>query len=414
MDVPRPRPRSRRPIVYMALGALALVAAVAALGQLGRAAPVVERATVRVEEVHRGPMRREVRAPGALVPVEVRWITAETAGRVERLFVRRGASVKAGADLLELANPDVNLESLEADRQLAAAEAQLVEVRTALEGQRLQQAAALSALRSERAEAERLAAANEDLGRRGFASGAEVARSGERRAELEERLALEERRLRVIDGALGERVAAERAQVARLRDVAAFRRRQLERMRVRAVVDGVVHELPLELGQWVTPGALLARLAAGSALRADLRVPETLAKDVLPGQPVDVDTRNGIVPGKVARVAPSARDGAVVVEVDLEGPLPPGARADLSIDGTILVEQLDDVLYVARPAGAMPGGTMLLYRLAPGGETAEGVKVRLGRASATTIELTEGLAAGDRVVLSDMTGAEGAERVRLR
>jgi multidrug efflux pump subunit AcrA (membrane-fusion protein) len=413
VDVPRKRPRSRRSL-WIAGASAAAIAAAAGLARAGRAAPVVERATIRIDEVRRGPMLRQVRAPGSLVPVEVRLITADSAGRVERLLVRRGASVAADTALLELSNPDVNLQSLEAERQLAAAEAQLVELRNTLEGQRLQQVALLASLRAERAEAERRAGADAQLAGKGFASEAEAARSAERRAELDERLGVEERRLTLLGEGLAERSAAWRAQIAKLRDVAAFRRRQLEGLRVRAGAEGVVHELPLELGQWVTPGQLLARLAVGAGLRADLRVPEAQAKDVAVGQPVDVDTRNGIAPGRVARIAPSAHDGSVTVEVDLPGGPPPGARADLSVDGEILVERLADVLYLGRPVGAVPGGRMALYRLSADGSAAERVTVRLGRASATTIELADGLAAGDRVVLSDMAGANGAESVRLR
>jgi HlyD family secretion protein len=412
MDVPRNRTPSRKPLLAVGAGVLAAIAITVALAGLSRAAPVVDRSGLRVDEVKRGPFVRSVRAAGALVPMNVRWITAETAGRVERLHVRRGAAVKAGDPLME--NPDVHLQALEAERQLASAEAELVGLRTQLGTDALAQESLLETLRAELAEARRQAQAAERLRAGGNASDAETARALEKRDELERRVVLEARRAEVLKGGLADRARAQRGQIEKLRGVARFRNAQLEHMALVAPSAGVLQELPLELGQWVTPGQLLAKIAEPGLLRADLRVPEMLAGELSPGLEAEIDTRAGTFPGRVARIAPAALQGTVVVEVEPTGPLPPGARADLSVDGVVFIERLEDVLYVGRPVGAQPGGTMELYRLSSDGSAAERVRVRVGRTSAAAIELQGGLAEGDRVVLSDLPGAEGAERVRMR
>jgi multidrug efflux pump subunit AcrA (membrane-fusion protein) len=416
VDVPRTRPpqRLRRPLVLAAAGAAVLIGVTVGIGGLSRAAPVIDRASVRIDEVKRGPMVRSIRAPGTLVPVNVRWLTAQTAGRVERLHVRRGAPVSPSDVVLELANPDVDLQALESERQLASAEAELVQLRTQLGTDRLAQESALETLRAERAEARRQAAVVASLLAKGHLSELEAARAREKAEELDARVALEARRLKVIGAGLADRVAAQRQQIEKLERIVRFRRDQIAAQKVAAGADGVVQELPLELGQWVVPGQLLAKVAAPGALRADLRVSETLAGEIAPGHDAEIDTRNGVVRGRVTRIAPAASQGTVTVEVELLDPLPQGARPDLSVDGVVLLERLDDVLQVSRPAHAQPGATVELYRLAPDGGTAERVRVKLGRTSATVVELTDGLAEGDRVVLSDVPGAEGAAKVRMR
>jgi multidrug efflux pump subunit AcrA (membrane-fusion protein) len=414
VDVPRAKRRSYRAPLLAAAGAVALGAATLGVSRLERAAPQVERASVRIDEVHRGLLVRTVKGPGSLVPRHIRWITADTAGRVERILARPGARLAAGAAILELDNPDVHLQALEAERQLAGAEAELVNLRSTLEAQRLAQEAALATLRTDRAEAERRRGTNRRLLATSAISELEARLADERADELARRVELEQRRLAVMAEGQRDRVAAQRDQVEKLRAVARFRREQVEHMRVRAGEPGVLQELPLELGQWVTPGVLLAKMAQPGDLRAELRIPETVAKDVAPGQRAEIDLRTAEVPGRVTRVAPAAREGTVLVEVELDGAPPPGARADLAVDGTVELERLPDVLYVGRPAAAQPGATVELYRVARDGSTAERVRVELGRASATAIELRRGLAEGDRVVLSEITGAEGAPKVRFR
>jgi hypothetical protein len=320
----------------------------------------------------------------------------------------------ASTPIIELTNPDVNLQALEAERQLASAEAELVNLRSTLEAQRLSQEAALATLRTDSAETQRKRATSRRLLETGAISEMEARLIEDRAAELAQRIKLEEKRLSVMSEGQRDRIAAQRQQVEKLRGVARFRREQVDRMRVRAGEAGVLQELPLELGQWVTPGLLLAKVAQPGDLRAELRVPEVLAKDVAPGQRVDIDLRTGHVPGHVTRVAPGARDGTVLVEVDLDQAPPPGARADLSVDGTVEIERMADVLYIARPAGAQAESTVELYRLDADGDTAKRVRVRLGRTSVNTIEVREGLAEGERVVLSDIAAVEGATKVRLR
>jgi ABC-type lipoprotein export system ATPase subunit/multidrug resistance efflux pump len=348
---------------------VAVASAAFAVSRVERAAPSVERAAVRVDEVRRGPLLRAVKGPGTLVPRHVRWLSADTAGRVERILVRPGAAVQPETVLMELANPDVNLQALEAERQLASAEAELVNLRSTLEAARLAQEAALATLRTERAEADRRAGTNERLRATGAISDLEARQADEKADELRRRVKLEEQRLGVMADGLRDRLAAQRSQVDKLRAVARFRSEQVERMRVRAGEAGLLQDLPLELGQWVTPGVVLARVARPGELKAELRVPETLAKDVAPGQRAEIDLRTATVPGQVVRVAPAAREGSVLVEVELEGTPPPGARADLQVDGTIELERVPSALFVGRPAGAQPESTVELYRVAADGAT---------------------------------------------
>ena len=413
MDIARPK-RSNRPRYYIAAGVVLAIAAVTwGLGRMGRAAPSLDKGSVWVDEVKRGAMLRAVRGPGTLVPEHIRWITADTAGRVERIHVRPGTPVKADTVLMELANPDVLLQALEAERQLANAEAAYLELKSTLEGQRLVQQATLVTLQTELGDAKRRATADEQLEAQKLASKIEAEATRSRAAELTSRVALEQQRLQVISNGAQERLAAQRRQVEKLRAVADFRHKQVESMRVRATGDGVLQEMPLELGQWVTPGMLLAKVAQPDQLKAELRIPETQARDVVIGLTAEIDTRNGVVSGRVSRMDPAARDGAVKIDVALEGPLPKGARPDLSVEGSVLLEKLPDVLYLGRPAGAQPESTVELFRLVEDG-VAERVKVRLGRASVNTIEVREGLAAGDRVVLSDMSQWDNVERVKLQ
>nr|WP_286202744.1 HlyD family efflux transporter periplasmic adaptor subunit [Comamonas sp. JC664] len=359
-------------------------------------------------------MVRQVKGAGTLVPEYIRWLTADTAGRVERIHVRPGAAVTADTLLLELTNPDVQLQALEAERQLASVEADLIQVRMELETQRLAQEATVATLVNESAEAGRRAEANEDLFGKALIGDLEVRQTREKAAELRRRLALEEKKLVVVASSMKEQLAAQQGQVDRLKAVARFRRAQVESMKVVAGEDGVLQELPLELGQWVTPGVLLAKVVKPERLKAELRIAETQARDIQPGLKALVDTRNGVVEGEVARVAPAASQGTVRVEVSLPAELPRGARPDLTVEGTVELERLGDVLSVGRPAGAQPNATMALFRLMPGSDEAVRVPVQLGRGSVNAVEVLQGLQEGDQVVLSDMAAWDAVERVRLR
>jgi len=414
MDIPRPKPKRRhlRSVAAVALVA-ALVATTVALGRLKRAPPSVDKAAVWVGEVKRGEMIRAVRGPGALVPEHIRWLTADTAGRVERISLRPGTPVTGDTVLLELSNPDVLLQALEAERQLANAEALRLELKASLETQALSQRALLATLQTDLSDARRKAEVDQALAQKQFASKVEADLTRDRAAELTARLALENQRLGVLTRSAAERLAAQASEIEKLRAVVAFRRQQVASLKVKAGGGGVLMDLPLELGQWVTPGTLLAKVVKPDELKAELRIPETQAKDVALGQRAEVDTHNGVVAGAVSRIEPAAKDGAVKVEVSLTGPLPKGARPDLTVEGAIELERLPNVLYVGRPAGAQPEEPLELFRVGAG-DLAEKVKVQFGRASVNTIEVKAGLSEGDRVVLSDMSSWDSMETVRLK
>jgi HlyD family secretion protein len=414
MDIARPKPRRSPRVLYAVGAAVALAAVTAFLGRLQRAAPSVERSSLWIDQVKRGDMLRAVRGPGTLVPEQIRLITAETAGRVEKIALRPGAAVQVGTELLELSNPDVQLQALEAERQLASAQAELLNLKSTLEAQNLSQRASLATLRTDLAEARRRATANEKLVSEHLASDYENRQTAERADELVSRMKLEQDRLEVMEQGMRDRLSAQRAQIDKLRAVAEFRRQQVESMQVKSTGNGVLQELPLELGQWVTPGTLLARVVEPDKLKAELHIPETQAKDLARGQRAQVDTRNGIVPGTVSRIAPAASQGTVLVEIALEGTLPKGARPDLTVEGTVELEKLNGVLYVGRPAGAQPEQAMELFRVDASGDEAARTRVKLGRASVNSVEVQDGLREGDRVVLSDMSNWDGAERIKLK
>ena len=414
MDIVREKPKSRKKYFY-GLGALAAVVTVTvALSNLEPAAPTVERATLWIDSVARGTMIRQVRAPGTLVPEQMRYIPAVTAGRIEQVHVRPGTPVFANTVLLELSNPEVQLELLSAQQQLTAAEAALVSLRTNLETSRLNQQGVVAQIKSQYQEAKRQAAVIAELDQKGLSSTNEAARAKDQAVELEERLKVEQDRLRVQSASINEQVALQENQVRRLRAIAAFQQDRVQSMKVTAGADGVLQEMALEPGQWVNPGTILGRVAQPGRLKAVLRVPETQAKDVALGQPTAVDTRNGIATGRVMRIDPSSQNGTVQVEVALEGELPRGARPDLSVDGTIEIERLTDVMYVGRPAYGQAESTVGLFRLEPDGKTARRANVKLGRSSVNTIEVVQGLNVGDRVIISDMSQWDNQDRIRLK
>jgi multidrug efflux pump subunit AcrA (membrane-fusion protein) len=362
-------------------------------------------------------MVRQVRAPGTLVPEQIRLVSALTAGRVEALPVRVGTAVTADQVLLKLSNPDVQLEALSADRQLTASEAAEVNLRTSLATSRLQQAGALATVRTQYQEARRTSEMNDTLAARQFATRMEQARASDQVKELAERMGIEKQRLAILDGALDRQVALQHAEVERMRAIARFQADRVASMEVKPGGSGVLQELPLELGQWVTPGQVLAKVAEPGRLKAVLRVPETQVRDVAVGQPVAVDTRNGaagVIRGHVLRIDPAVQNGTVNVEVALDSPLPAGARSDLSVDGTIEIERLPDVLHASRPAYGEASGLVNLFRLSPTGDEATRVKVRLGRSSVNAVEILDGLKAGDKIVISDMSAWETADRVRIK
>jgi len=416
MDIARPdiaQKKRRRRLVLGATAAIVVLAVSLGLSRLRPAAPTVD-STVWIEEVKRGPMLRQVRGIGTLVPEEIRWIAATTDGRVERLVVLPGTPVKADTVLLELTNPEVELAALDALSQQGAAEAALAELKVRLESQRLNQEADLARVQSESRQARLKADTDDVLAKQGLVADLNRKLSAVAAEEMVKREAVEQKRLSIADEAIRAQLAVQQAQVEQRRALARLRRSQLDGLKVRAGLDGMLQQMPVEVGQRVAAGTNLARISQPEHLKAVVRINETQARDVQIGQPATIDTRNGVVPGRVARVDPAVQNGTVTVDVALLGPLPKGARPDLTVDGTIELERLANVLYVGRPAQGQPETTVGLFRLLPGTNEAQRVKVELGRASVSTIEVRSGLAEGDRVILSDTSAWDAHDRIRLR
>jgi multidrug efflux pump subunit AcrA (membrane-fusion protein) len=359
-------------------------------------------------------MVRQVRGPGTLVPEQILYLSAVTGGRVEKIHVRPGEKVTANTLILEMSNPDVQLEALSAEQQLSAAEAALVNLKTTLETERLNQEGTVATTQQQYNEAKRNADVANGLDTKGLLSPVEVGNARDRATEAKKRLEVETQRLAVMSKSIDEQIELQQQQVARLRAIAEFQRKRVESMQLHAGADGVLQDMDLQPGQWVQPGTLLAKVAQPGRLKAVLQIPETQAKDVALGQPAAIDTRNGIVKGHVVRMDPSAHNGTVTVDVALDGALPPGARPDLSVDGTIEVERLKNVLYVGRPAYGQAESTVGLFKLTPDGKEAVRVNVKLGRSSVNTIEVVQGLNVNDKVIISDMSAWDSHDRVRLR
>jgi HlyD family secretion protein len=395
-------------------GALGILLITLGLSRLKPAAPSVDRATVWVDAVKRGPMLRQVRGLGTLVPEDIRWIAATTESRVERIVILPGTTVKAETVILELTNPELEQTALEAELQLRAAEAQLSSERVRLESVRLDQEAAAARVQSEFHQAKLRADTDEQLARQGLVADLTRQLSHVAAEELSHRNEVEAQRLAINADSIRAQLAFQQAQVDQRRALARLRRSQVQALHVPAGIDGVLQLVPVEVGQRVAPGTNLARVARPDRLKAVVRIIETQAKDVQPGQVASIDTRNGVAEGHVARVDPSVQNGTVSVDITFDGAaLPKGARPDLTVDGTIELERLADVMFMARPAQGQPDSQVGLFRLVPGTSEAVRVKVRLGRASVNTIEVLDGLAVGDNVVLSDTSAWDAYDRIRL-
>lgn len=396
-----------------AAGAVALVLAGVLLVRLDPAVPAVDRATVLVDEVRRGTLVQEVRGPGVLVPERVRIVSALTAGRVDRVLAEPGQTVEPGTVLLELSNPDVELEALQAQRQLTAAHGELMSLRRSLGTELLQQEAAVAAARADWLDARRQAVVDSTLAARELISRNDALRSAEQAEAKAEKLRTERERTELLRETMSDQVLVQEEQVDRLRSIREYQARRVASMRVTAGETGVLQDLTLEVGQWVQSGTVLARVARPGRLRAELRVPQTQARDLQPGQRALVDTRREIVPGRVKRVDPNVQNGSVLVEVTLEGELPAGARPDLSVDGSIEVRRLEDVLHVQRPPAVQAESRAGVFVLEGDGGVARRTSVRFGAGSVDRIAVEDGLRAGDRVIVSDMSRWDDEERVRI-
>ena len=416
MDIARPdllEKKKKRRLVWAGVGATAVVLLTLGVSRLKPAAPSVERATVVIDTVQRGEMVREVRGLGTLVPEDIRWIPALTEASVERRVLLPGTIVKPDSVILELSNPEVLTLAQDADSQARAAEARYTELKVRLQSQLLDQKAVAARVAAESRQARLQADADAELAKNGLIAGLTLKLSQSAAGELEHRESIEQQRLAIAGEAIEAQLKVQQAEVEQRRAQARLRRSQVEALHVRAGIDGVLQIVPVEVGQRVSPGTNLARVARPEKLKAEIRIPETLARDVVPGQKAMVDTRNGIVPGRVIRVDPAVQNGTVTVDIGLVGELPKGARPDLTVDGTIELERLADALHVGRPAMGQPQSTVGLFRIVKGTNEALRVRVVLGVASVSTIEIKEGLEVGDEVILSDTSAWDSADRIRL-
>lgn len=417
MDVPRSpevlKKKKQKRVVYAVVGGAAILLVTLGLARLKPAARSVERSSVWIDAVKRGPMLRQVRGLGTLVPEEIRWIPAQTQGRVERLVTLPGSEVKADTVVLELSNPEVELQALDAESKLRAAIASYTELKVRLNSTRLDQEAAAAKVKADFVQAKMKADTDAELAREGLIADLTRRQSEVTANELENRDRIERERLSGAGESVVAQLAVQAAAVEQARAQARVRREQVEALKVRAGIDGVLQQIPVEVGQQVAPGTNLARVAQPWKLKAVVRVPETQAKDVIIGQVAEVDTRNGVVAGKVARVDPAVQNGTVTVDIALTGELPKGARPDLTVDGTIELERLTDVVFVGRPAQGQPESQISLFRLEADGVHASRVKVTLGRASVSTVEVRDGLQPGEQVILSDTSAWDASDRVRL-
>ncbi|MBK7905079.1 MAG: HlyD family efflux transporter periplasmic adaptor subunit [Gemmatimonadetes bacterium] len=414
MDIVRaPQKKTGRNIAIGA-GVAVVILATIALSQLDPAAPTVQRVAILIDSVRQGDVVREVRGPGTLVPEQIRFITAQASARVDRKSVESGDRVGAGQVLLEMSNPDLQIQTMQAEQQVRQAQIELLNLKTNLRSQILTQEGVVATARTTFVAASQEAQAADSLQRRNLISAFEVAN---RRAQAEEattRLRVERERLDLQRASIDSQIATQTGQVAQLEAIAERQRNRLGSLSVRAPEGGVLQDLTLQLGQWVPEGTTLAKVVQPGKLKAVLRIPESQAKDVVLGQSATVDTRNGIVKGRVIRKDPSAIQGTVTIDVSLEGPLPAGAVPDLSVDGTIQIERLNNVLHTGRPAFGAASGRVGLFVLVDGGSAAVRMPVELGRTSVNTVEILGGLKVGDQVILSDMTQYAAVDRVRIK
>ncbi|HKI94686.1 MAG TPA: HlyD family efflux transporter periplasmic adaptor subunit [Gemmatimonadales bacterium] len=414
MDIPRAKQTNKKPYIYGGAGIVAVAIVTVALSRLGPAAPSVDKSTVYQDTVRQGTMLLEVHGPGTLVPEQIRWVAAVTAGRVERKLVQPGTRVDSSTVLLELSNPDEQLQALDAENQLTQARANRVSLGATLENQRLTQQGVVAQAEADSGDAVRKATAAVALAKDNLISSSDLESARATAAAAAVKVRVERQRLTVMTESMQAQLATADSQVVAMRKIVEFRHRRLASMRVRAGADGVLQDLPVEEGQWVLEGATLAKVVQPKRLKAVLQIPEAQVRDVTLGQEAFIDMRTDTITGKVSRIAPAAVNGTVAVDVSLPQPLPRSARPDLTVDGTIEIAKLQNVLYVGRPAYGQENSTIGMFKVVDGGGAAVRVSVRLGRASVNTVEIKNGLKVGDVVILSDMSQWDAVDRVRLK
>jgi HlyD family secretion protein len=418
MDIARPSvagQRRRRQIIYGAIGIVLVALVTMGLSRLKPAAPTVERSTVWVDTVKRGSVLRQVRGLGTLAPMEgsIQFLPAVTEGRVDKILELPGAQVKADTILLEMSNPQLTQEALDAEWKLKASEADYKNLEVALASQVLAQKSLSAQAQSEYSQAKMQADIDSELAKLGVISQLSMKVSNQKAEQLSTQNDIEKQRLVNSSEVLKAQLQAKQAEVEEFRALSELKRSQLDHLRVRAGIDGVLQEQTLKIGQFVTPGTTLAKVVQPQRLKAELKIAETQAKDIQIGQPASVDTHNGVIVGHVVRIDPSVVNGTVTVDVTLDAKLPQGARPDLSVDGTIDLEKMDNVLYVGRPAFGQEQSTVGMFKLEPDASNAVRAQVRLGRSSVNTVEILQGLKEGDQVILSDMSRWDSYDRVRL-
>jgi HlyD family secretion protein len=417
MDIQKPdnsRAKRIKRGLYAGVALLFLGGTSIAVSRLRPAGPSVDRSTIWTGDVKRGTMLRDVHGIGTLVPEDIRWIPAQTDSRVERIVLKAGAPVKPDSIVLELSNPSLQRDTLDAEYQLKAAEADYQNLKVQLNSELLNQKAAAAAVHSEYEQAKLQHEVDEKLHAEGI--GAEVTEklSAVKAQQLGVRAQLEDERTKNAADSVATRLLVQQAHVDQQRALYNLRRSELDALHVRAGLEGILQVVPVEVGQQVTPGTNLCRVADPRRLKAEIKIAETQAKDIAKGQKATIDTRNGVVSGQVSRIDPAVQMGTITVDVELPGILPAGARPDLTVDGTIELENLQDVLYVGRPVHGQPETTVGLFKLTGDGSEAVRVNVKLGRASVNSVEVLEGLNAGDLVILSDMSNWDSYDRIRLR
>jgi HlyD family secretion protein len=412
------RKKKIRRIIYGVVALLAIGAITVGVSRLKPAAPSVDRATVWVDTVKRGQMLRQVRGSGTLVPEDIRWISATTQGRVERILLRAGAAVEPNTVILELSNPDVEQAVRVAQLAYQSSQAAYANRKAELESALLAQESTVATIEANYSQASLDLEANLQLEKDGLVSALLVKQKKGQVAELKNRLSVEQKRLEITRAGVTSQLAPQEADIAEKKAAADLQSRRLDDLKVKAGMQGVLQcvcsnpTTQVERGSQVNPGSNLARVANPSMLKAELRIAETQTKDIKIGQYAEVDTRNGVVKGKVSRIDPASSNGTVGVDVTLEGALPPGARPDLSVDGTVRLEELNNIIYVGRPAFGQENSSVSLFKVGADGEAVR-TTVKLGRSSVNTIEIVEGLQPGDQVILSDMSTYDEYQRVKL-
>jgi HlyD family secretion protein len=416
MDVPRvgiaAKKRKRR-IIMIALGALGLLVATIAISRLKPAVPSIDRSTVWIDTVKRGPMTRQVRGLGTLIPEDIRWIPANTEGRVDKINIWPGTHVDPDSVILELSSPELEQAAHDAESKATAAEAELTGMRATLQRELLDQESTTARVHSEFEQAKMERQTNDQLAKNGLIAVLDYKKSQVKESELQNRDEIEKKRLAFSRDSIEPQLASKQAAVDQAKQLAKLKTDQVEALHLRAGMSGVLQQLPVQIGQRVKIGDNLARVADPTKLKAQVKIAETQAKDIQINQKAVIDTRNGTVNGHVTRVDPAVEQGTVNVEVAFDEPLPKGARPDLSVDGTIELERLDNVVYVGRPAFGQENNTVGMFKLINGNGEAARTPVKLGKSSVNTIEILSGLQPGDQVILSDTSAWDGHERIRL-